>query len=213
MPRLAYISKHLLFLLATLLLALTSFAQGKFAGRVSDSKSKEPLAFVNIIYNAKNQGTSTDLDGYFKIDDYSKIEFLRISYLGYTTKIISKEELGSKHYIELSLDEDVTSLAEVTVLPGENPAHRIINLAIENANKNNPEKMRSFSYVSYNKMYFTADVKPSDDTIMESDKDSLKSLSELLARQHILLIESVTERIFRYPTTTRRTSSHTACQE
>ena len=199
MPRLAYISKYLLFLLATLLLALPSFAQGKFAGRVSDSKSKEPLAFVNIIYNTKNQGTSTDLDGYFKIDDYSKIEFLRISYLGYTTKIISKEELGSKHYIELSLDEDITSLAEVTVLPGENPAHRIINLAIENANKNNPEKMRSFSYVSYNKMYFTADVKPSDHTIMESDNDSLKSLSELLARQHILLIESVTERIFKYP--------------
>ena len=191
--------KRLIFLLFIALFAIPTFAQSKFAGRVSDSKSKEPLAFVNIIYNSKNQGTSTDLDGYFKIDDYSKIEFLRISYLGYTTKIISKEELGNKHYIELTLEEDVTSLAEVTVLPGENPAHRIINLAIENANRNNPEKMRSFSYVSYNKMYFTADVKQSEDTILESEKDSLRSLSELLAKQHILLIESVTERIFRYP--------------
>ncbi|MBO7652400.1 MAG: carboxypeptidase-like regulatory domain-containing protein, partial [Bacteroidales bacterium] len=198
MPHSSYISKHLLFLLATLLLALTSFAQGKFAGRVTDAKTKEPLAFVNIIYNAKNQGTSTDLDGYFKIDDYSKIEFLRISYLGYTTKIVSKDELGAKHYIEIALDEDVTSLAEVTVLPGENPAHRIVNLVIANANRNNPEKMRSFSYVSYNKMYFTADVKPPEDTsAYGNDNDS--SFSQLLARQHILLIESVTERIFRHP--------------
>ncbi|MBQ2542612.1 MAG: carboxypeptidase-like regulatory domain-containing protein, partial [Bacteroidales bacterium] len=165
---------------------------------MTDTKTKEPLAFVNIIYNAKNQGTSTDLDGYFKIDDYSKIEFLRISYLGYTTKIVSKDELGAKHYIEIALDEDVTSLAEVTVLPGENPAHRIVNLVIANANRNNPEKMRSFSYVSYNKMYFTADVKPPEDTsAYGNDNDS--SFSQLLARQHILLIESVTERIFRHP--------------
>jgi len=189
---------RLLFLSIISLLTITAFAQSKFAGRVSDSKSKDPLAFVNIIYNSKNQGTSTDLDGYFKIDDYSKIEFLRISYLGYTTKIISKEELGSKHYIELTLDEDVTSLAEVTVLPGENPAHRIINLAIENSNKNNPEKMRSFSYVSYNKMYFTADVKAPEDTSNYGNEND-SSFSQLLARQHILLMESVTERIFRYP--------------
>lgn len=200
MPHSSYISKHLLLLLATLLFALTSFAQGKFAGRVTDAKTKEPLAFVNIIYNAKNQGTSTDLDGYFKIDDYSKIEFLRISYLGYTTEIVSKDELGAKHYIEIALDEDVTSLAEVTVLPGENPAHRIVNLVIANANRNNPEKMRSFSYVSYNKMYFTADVKPSDDTIIITPaKDTIETLSKILSKQHILLIESVTERIFRYP--------------
>ena len=187
-------------LLTIMFISISSFAQSKFAGRVSDSKSKEPLAFVNIIYNSKNQGTSTDLDGYFKIDDYSKIEFLRITYLGYTTKIISKEELGGKHYLELSLDEDVTSLSEVTVLPGENPAHRIVNLVIDNANKNNPEKMRSFSYVSYNKMYFTADVKPSDDTIIITpNKDTIQTLSKILSQQHLLLIESVTERIFRYP--------------
>ena len=194
----SFTAKRLLLLLIISFFALPSFAQGKFAGRITDAKSKEPLAFVNIIYNAKNQGTSTDLDGYFKIDDYSKIEFLRISYLGYTTKIVSKDELGGKHYIELSLDEDVTSLDEVTVLPGENPAHRIVNLVIANANKNNPEKMRSFSYVSYNKMYFTADVKPPEDTsAYGNDNDS--SFSQLLARQHLLLIESVTERIFRYP--------------
>lgn len=190
--------KHICLLCAIIAFTTNAYSQTKFAGRVTDAKTKEPLAFVNIIYNAKNQGTSTDLDGYFKIDDYSKIEFLRISYLGYTTKIVSKDELGAKHYIEIALDEDVTSLAEVTVLPGENPAHRIVNLVIANANRNNPEKMRSFSYVSYNKMYFTADVKPPEDTsAYGNDNDS--SFSQLLARQHILLIESVTERIFRHP--------------
>lgn len=190
--------KHICLLFAIIVFTTNAYSQTKFAGRITDAKSNEPLAFVNIIYNTKNQGTSTDLDGYFKIDDYSKIEFLRISYLGYTTQTIDKAEIGNRHYIEIKLDENVTSLSEVTVLPGENPAHRIVNLVIANANKNNPEKMRSFSYVSYNKMYFTADVKPPEDTsAYGNDNDS--SFSQLLARQHLLLIESVTERIFRYP--------------
>ena len=182
------------------LLVVNSFAQGKFAGKITDANTKEPLAFVNIIYNSKNQGTSTDLDGYFKIEDYSKVEFLKISYIGYVTKNITKSELGTKHYIEISLETDITSLSEVTVLPGENPAHRIINLVIENANRNNPEKMRSFSYVSYNKMYFTADVTPIPDSL-RSPHDTTKDqrLDELFAKQHLLLMESVTERSFKQP--------------
>ncbi len=188
--------KYLFFLSIISFLTLSSFAQSKFAGRITDSKSNEPLAFVNIIYNTQNQGTSTDLDGYFRIDDFSKIEFLKISYLGYSTKIIEKAEIGTRHYLEIKLDENVTSLSEVTVLPGENPAHRIVNLVIANANKNNPEKMRSFSYVSYNKMYFTADVKPSDDSTINNNDSSI---NQLLAKQHIMLMESVTERSFKHP--------------
>ena len=75
--------------------------------------------------------------------------------MGYIGKNITKSEIGNVKYLEINLEADALYLAEVTVLPGVNPAHRIINLVIDNADRNNPEKMRSFSYVSYNKMYFT----------------------------------------------------------
>lgn len=189
---------RMFFMFIFSLLVANSFAQGKFAGKITDASTNEPLAFVNIIYNSKNQGTSTDLDGYFKIDDYSKIEFLRISYIGYTTRNIPKTDLGTKHYVEIELETDITNLSEVTILPGENPAHRIINLVIENANRNNPEKMRSFSYVSYNKMYFTADIKATPDSI-PSDTTREPRLDEIFAKQHLLLMESVTERSFKQP--------------
>ncbi len=44
------------------------------------------------------------------------------------------------------------------VLPGVNPAHRIIHQVLENRDRNNPEKMQSFAYTSYSKMYFTLDL-------------------------------------------------------
>lgn len=199
------IIKRLFSLLFLLTITVLAQAQSKFAGRIVDSLTNEPLAFVNIVYNSRNQGTSSDLDGYFKIDDYSKIEFLKVSSVGYQTKTISKSAIGAKHYIEIPIVEDVTYLSEVTILPGENPAHRIINLVVANSDKNNPEKMRSFSYMSYNKMYFTIDAKPKPDSLkakmdtLPRDTTRGQSLSEILEKQHLLLIESVTERIFRYP--------------
>lgn len=198
--------KFFLVLFFTFFVTVEVLAQTKFAGRVYDAKTNEPLAFVNIVYNAKNQGTSSDLDGYFSIDDYSKIEFIKASYMGYSTKMLSKSELANKRYLELRLDADVTYLQEITILPGENPAHRIIDSVIVNSSKNNPEKMRSFSYNSYNKMYFTADVPPIPDSISKkNDTTDNLSLSELFSKQHLLLIESVTERNYKYPDNNKET--------
>lgn len=191
----------------------TAYCQNKFAGRVCNSKTKEPLAFVNIVYNSKNHGTTTDLDGYFTIDYNDKIEFLKISYLGYLSKNITKEEIGSKHYIDIKLEENAFHLSEVTILPGINPAHRIIEEVTKNADKNNPEKMRSFSYTSYNKMYFTIDsdklFNKVDSTNNERISDDNKKIDTLengsdafknfFASKHLFITESITERKFRYP--------------
>ncbi len=197
-----------IFFIILLLLSFNMFSQSKFAGRITDSKTSEPLAFVNIVYNSKNLGTTTDLDGYFTIESYEKTEFLKISYLGYVTKFISREEFAGKRYLEIQLDADALQLAEVTVLPGVNPAHRIIQEVINNTDKNDPEKMRSFSYVSYNKMYFTIDM-----SSLPSEKDSItnaeneipdtgsgqQSMKEFFEEQHLFITESVTERRFRFP--------------
>jgi hypothetical protein len=130
----------------------------KFVGVITDVQTGEKLAFVNIIFNSKNQGTTTDFDGNFVIEDKTKIEFLRCSYLGYLTLEISKEDIAKSNNIKIKLTPDKLLLQEIDVLPGENPAHRIIELVIKNSEKNNPENIKTFTYTSYNKMYFTVDV-------------------------------------------------------
>ncbi|MFH2095997.1 MAG: DUF5686 family protein [Bacteroidota bacterium] len=211
----------------TYLLLLLSFSHifsqpHKLEGMVVDSASSEPLAFVNIVYNRNNQGTTSGIDGHFLIIANQPVEFLKFSYIGYKPLTIKPEEINEGSPLLIRLSKTPLNIAEVTVLPGENPAHRIIKLVTENRDKNNPEKMQSFSYTSYNKMYFTLDMKnmtTSHDTLqlpdsavhkirlkMQNDtlqKDSAKldvfSLSEFFNKQHIFLMETVSERKFIFP--------------
>ncbi|HOK39008.1 MAG TPA: DUF5686 family protein [Bacteroidales bacterium] len=198
----------LIFLILKFSILLNSYSQNALTGRITDAVTGENLAFVNIVYNSKNLGTTTDIDGYFIIPDRNKIEFLRISSIGYETKFIVKEDIQHKSYIEIKLQGQALTLKEVTVLPGENPAHRIINLVIENSDKNNPEKVRSFTYTSYNKMYFTVDLSSvKQDTSStknnELNDSALMELSKFLDEQYLFLTESVTERRFLYPDNNR----------
>ena len=212
--------KHkLTIFLLSILLSNALFSQ-KFSGKILDNDNNETLAFVNIIYNSKNLGTSSDIDGFFFIENINNIEFLKISYIGYEEKIITKEEIGDKKYLVVKLKKSALYLSEVVVFPGVNPAHRIIDAVIENANKNNPEKMRSFSYISYNRIHFTIDTKQinkSKDTVQSKDTTSsyiaisssgaavnasendINRLDSILSKQHLFLTEAVTERKFKYP--------------
>ena len=60
----------LLFL--TFLLPICLFGQHQIKGKVIDEKTKEPLAFVNIVINNLNAGTTTDIDGNFKLNSILK---------------------------------------------------------------------------------------------------------------------------------------------
>ncbi len=181
-----------------ILFPCTIFAQDKFIGRITDSASNEPLAFVNIIYNSNKNGTTTDLDGYFFIDSKSNIDFLEISYIGYYNKKITKVQLANNSKLEVKLIKNVYYLNEAIVLPGVNPAHRIIKLVTENENKNNPENCKTFSYLSYNKLFFTLDSDTLKD-IKPEDTTSIGDMKKFFDSQHLFISESISERKYKYP--------------
>jgi hypothetical protein len=186
------------FLLAILLFFSSGIsAQNLLTGLVLDSKNKEPLAFVNITINDLQRGTVTDIDGKFSIKIPTAGSVLHFSYVGYEPfSLRVSDELIEQGKVTVRLEKKNVLLREFVVLPGENPAHRIIRNAIENSKKNNPEKLSSFSYTSYNKMFFTpySFVK---DTLPEEKKDSVFfELEEFAEKQHLLLIETATEKYF-----------------
>jgi len=144
--------------LASLVSILHSQVEGPVEGRILDQKTKRPLAFVSIVYTSRGQGTVSNIDGEFSITSPSQIEFLKFSYLGYRERIIPKKDIKPGKMIQVRLNEKAYEIEEVQILPGINPAHRIIDLVLENRDRNNPEKMQSFAYNSYSKMYFTLDL-------------------------------------------------------
>lgn len=125
------------------------------SGRIVDSESGNALAFVSIVYNSHGNGLVSNFDGKFDIVGSTMIEFLEFSHLGYKDKKLEKGELAEDSPLLIEMERTRYDIGEVNVRPGINPAHRIIKLVVANRDRNNPEKMRSFSYTAYNKMYFT----------------------------------------------------------
>ncbi|MFN3917234.1 MAG: DUF5686 family protein [Flavobacteriales bacterium] len=177
------------------LLAVSSAgAQQLCEGRVLDSITKEPLPFVNIKFGNTNQGATSNIDGFYKFylpDGASQVQF---SFIGYNKKVLTANQLKTKKTIYLN--QLSKELIEFTVLPGENPAHRIIRLANQNSKTNNHE-LKNYTCKNYNKFVFTADI----DSLMLADTtrwDGLDSsqikLNQFISNQHFLLIENYVER-------------------
>jgi hypothetical protein len=213
-------------LISTLLLFLLFSGHSQelyyISGKIIDSKTHAPLAFVNIVINNSNFGGTTDIDGKFRLKASQKIRTIECSYVGYQTLTYQVGNKTSGLMIELEL-------REVEILPGINPAHRIIRNAIDNRDINDPEKVKSFSYTSYDKTIFTVD---SDTTVKDdfsalvdtsmmkqlramdagaaTPRDSLKIdtakidsaskiIDRLISKQYLFLMENVTKRKFMYP--------------
>jgi hypothetical protein len=206
----------LLFVFLVLMPSKLFSQSGYITGRIVDSLSREPLAFVNIIYNSSGQGVVTNLDGVFRIPRSKRIQFLKLRYVGYQTKIVPYNPGSYINNSLISLLQVPVDIGEVIVYPSENPAHRIIKLAAENRAVNNPEKSGPFSYISYEKMIFNLEP---DSAIRASLPDSLvKSLYHIpdtirlgmdgkgkidlkrfLEKQYLFMMESISSRKYLAP--------------
>jgi hypothetical protein len=196
----------------------------RVSGTVVDQKTHAPLAFVNIIINSSNTGGTTDIDGKFRLGSAQPVRTLTLSYVGYYETYFSVKE-KTDHLLITMAPRDI-QLPEVEILPGVNPAHRIIKHAIDNRELNDPEKLQSFSYTSYDKTVFSINVdttvntpvadsatraqmarltlsfQPQVDTSL-SDSMAMDSVTRFITRlmkqQYLFLMENVTKRKFMAP--------------
>lgn len=213
-----------------ILLTMGGYTQSYlYTGKVIDNKTKKGLAFVSILAVGDLRGVQTDIDGKFKIYTSQKTSKFRFQYVGYETKEV---ELNAGVDHSVLMTEKEVKIKEVVVFAGENPAHRIIKKSIDNKDKNNPEKLNSFKYISYNKFYFTGkkdslvtaridsyavnsshmkELKQKDslayvnklDSITTKNKKRIASSDSLFNTQFLFLTETVTERSYLKPEKTK----------
>lgn len=179
------------------LLFISQGAYGQYAitGKVIDEKSKEPLAFVNIIFNHDQlTGTTTDINGRFSFRSNVVLSSLTCSYVGYERISLTLDSARLSKPIMISLHESSFELGEIVVKAGENPANRIIRKVMGNKDLNNPEHLSSFQYTSYNKVIYDFDYSDS----LQADV-SIGVVDSLFKGGHLFVMESVTDRKFIYP--------------
>lgn len=105
-----------------LLLAATSLLaqKGTVKGRIVDSKTNEPIEFVNIQIQGTTIGSTTDLDGNFI---FTGIEpgFVRLaaSLIGFETALSPEVQVQGNQttFIDIEMKESSISLDELVVLP------------------------------------------------------------------------------------------------
>ncbi|HOY30454.1 MAG TPA: DUF5686 family protein [Bacteroidales bacterium] len=194
--------KNRIFILAFLVFIMPQhlLAQHVVSGKVTDSVTGSPLAFVNIVVNDNDYGGSTDIDGNFYIRSSTPIQSLTFTFVGYHTRHLSA--VLSQKMMRVCLVRKNIELSGVVIYPGENPAHAIIRKVQENKELNDPENIPSFRYNCYNKVtaeWYLDKTKydiSSDPESKLKDDSTFRRLNRQAAEQYIMMMESFSERIF-----------------
>lgn len=176
-------------------------------GKVTDTKG-EPLPFASVYLKGTTKGTTTNVDGNYQFELPEGKHIVVCQYVGF-----QKEELEITlstnpltHNFKLKPNE--TSLKEVVVKQGENPALAIIKKTIKKRSYYN-KKLDGFSAEAYIKGNIKLDDVAKSGFIMnmlgegksKNKKDSSKTDDNLLEDQKgiIFLSESISEIAYKRP--------------
>ena len=190
--------KKFILLIILIISAITAKSQVfSVKGTVTDSVTRQKLAFVNIIINDEGTfGTTTDIDGNFSISSKSEINTLTFSYVGYKKKTVSAGNLGNKNN-KIQLIPVTYKLDEVVVVAGENPAHRIIDNVVRNRKRNNPEMLDYYEYTIYDRMVLTVDTTEVADSVF-------MDFGKIVRDNDMMVMETVSEIYHKKPNKNKR---------
>jgi hypothetical protein len=122
-------------------------------GKIVDMNTNEGIPFAIVSFPRTPTGTTADIDGnfIFKVDKLP-LDTLSLTALGYKTvyKVLKKNVYDYNFIIEL--ERAVTSLKEVSIKAGEDPAVLLMRRIIERKPYNNPERLANYRYEAYNRL-------------------------------------------------------------
>ncbi len=137
-------------LLFILILSSKIFSQQyTLKGSVSDKSTLLPLSFASVQIAGTYSGTTTNREGNFELRLKPGNYFLTTTFIGYKSDTLKIELDGNKE-VKFNLEPIPVRLSEIKVLPGENPALKIIRAAIE-AKKERSKKLNSYAFSAYTK--------------------------------------------------------------
>ncbi|SMG11879.1 CarboxypepD_reg-like domain-containing protein [Marivirga sericea] len=139
------------FIVLLIFTTLAARAQTEVFGTVTDAKTGEVLPFVNVYFSGTQNGITTDIKGFYELTSSASLDTLVVSYIGYVTERIPLKR-GGINEVDVSLGQDVMTLNEVIVRPGENPAFRVMRKVIAKKEEYDPRNIDYYKVESYNKI-------------------------------------------------------------
>lgn len=104
--------KYLLFGLSLFLLWSVDAQERTVSGTIKDAETGDPVPGANVVEKGTTNGTITDFNGQYKLT-VGENATLVLSFVGYATQEVS---VGARAIVDVNMELDVTSLAEVVVV-------------------------------------------------------------------------------------------------
>lgn len=108
-------------------------------GQINEAGTGLPLIGVNILIQNTSNGTVTDIDGTFILEDVPQGSVLMISYTGYASLEIT---VNDDSFLDLEMSEDAQALDEVVVIGYSTAKKRELTGAVSTLNSKTIENIR-----------------------------------------------------------------------
>jgi hypothetical protein len=187
--------KHFYTLTALLFICVVQLKAQTVEGTITDSTGK-PLAFATIKLGDTKQGLMADLKGNFKLRAAPNYSFITVSHLGYKPKRIDIALFKPGTPMVIELEFSAAELGEVVIKSTTNKIKRILASALNNRNKNNPEKYDWYQCNVYYKMVMNA---WPDSTMKGMDSTDWAETKSLVESQHFFMTETFSRRTWERP--------------
>lgn len=181
------------FLLSVL--ALANYLNAQTSYSIKDEISREAIPFVKVSGPGLKPQLS-DIDGNFFLSDSTANQTITLKAFGYADTTLAINQIVENVIYLHSIYQEVQ---EVRVTAGENPAHRIIQAAIDRRKENDPLKNNSFFYESYSKFTFDVNREAFDTAQIDLSDTSVYNAMRFFDEQHLFLLESASRRTFLPP--------------
>jgi TonB-linked SusC/RagA family outer membrane protein len=101
-----------LILFASFIAASPAWAQSSVSGTVKSGDDNSPMPGVNIVVKGTSNGTISDAQGKFSVNNVSANDALVISFVGYVTQEVA---VSGRSALDITLEVDAKQLAEVVI--------------------------------------------------------------------------------------------------
>lgn len=152
--------KRFLFLFALIAsFQLQSAAQYIIKGQVFEQDGKTTIPFVNILALPSNEGTVTDIDGFFSLKTDKKVSSLTLSYIGYET-LKYKVEAYTSDTLKLTLFTSDIKINETIILGNrrvikkDTAAITLYRNVVKHKEENRPKNLEAYYYKEHSKIQF-----------------------------------------------------------
>ncbi len=144
-------SRLLLSAILLILFGVQATAQKtEITGKVTEKGTGNPIPYANIVFTGTFVGTMSDINGNFNMVTAKPTATLEISAIGYTRQVLPVK-VNQKNIFKVELAEEVVTLNEIKILPGENPANILFRKIIAHKDENDPANFPSWQSRIYAK--------------------------------------------------------------